>query len=190
MGVGTVIIPYIGVAYTRGGGGSLFEDVKGKSPNPAIQVAVKALLENQQKLTESLSEQLNSLTSALQESAVTIPHLYLKFLNDPNIPYNHPEWGTGIRGQSVVTAYGASLGHCSPEGTQAHGLVGRGGLPSRWSVPLEHLWGMATPNGTCSQTRGDGDSCSIGGRCLWSSFWGDAAPNSTGPLLLSWVPTC
>ena len=69
----------------------LFESVKGKTAGTTMDPTEKALLENEQKLIESLSEQVHNLTSAPPKSVMSIPHLSLKSMQDSNVAYNHPE---------------------------------------------------------------------------------------------------
>ena len=95
-------------------------------------------------------------------------------------------------------------------------LGGRGALPSRRSLHIEHLWGMAAPNGADARAggtgrraqavvaaygvragdgspqrrgpigRGDGPSCSCGRLCLWNACGGWQPPTARAHRLRGW----
>ena len=61
-----------------------------------IDPAVMALLEQQQSLIASLSEQVQVLMSAPQRPNIEIPKLSLSALHNLYVSYNHMEWATKV----------------------------------------------------------------------------------------------
>ena len=90
-------------------------------------------------------------------------------------------WGDGelcpAGGRCLWSAYG---GWQLPNGAGPL-VVGRGVLPSRWSLPMECPWGMAAPNAAGPLAGGTG-SCAQSVVAAYGAAAGDSSPNSAGPL--------
>ena len=78
-----------------------------------------------------------------------------------------------IRGRFLWSAY---EGMATQKRARKHMLEGRGVLFSWWSLPMQRLQGDGSPQWRRPSAQGDGESCSIVGRFLWSTYPGWQPP--------------
>ena len=90
------------------------------------------------------------------------------------------EWAVELLQCTATLPRGS--GQWQPQTARAHRLGGREVLPSRWSLPMERLRGMAAPNGAGPLAGGGGKSCPVGGRCSRSARGEWQPPNGAGPM--------
>ena len=88
--------------------------------------------------------------------------------------------GLGSSAQFEVASYEALAGDGRPPTARAHGLAGRGVLPSRWSRPKKREWGMTSANGTGLGARGTGSPADLV-VATYGGLAGGDSPQQRGP---------